>query len=272
MKVEYMVHSGDDLLVVNAARASFGKESSLVDVDAEKLRIYDMIAQTREDSKKAKKLDTYRRWLYDAEAGAWANGNNDAMVLKYEDYNLVNFLAREKHLLPFRHPTVTLRCKAPLFVARQLGKHQAGMSWSEESRRYITTEPTFYWPDKWRKRADNVKQGSSDEELPFAMDEVGMTLRGEDIFLRDYEYIAVSLYQSALSMGMAPEQARMILPQNLEITWVWTGTLLAWSHMIKERTAPTTQRETQEFARMVEQIMNDLYPVSMEALLENSAG
>lgn len=272
MKVEYMDHSGDDLLVVNAARASFGKESSLVDVDAEKLRIYDMIAQTREDSKKAKKLDTYRRWLYDAEAGAWANGNNDAMVLKYEDYNLVNFLAREKHLLPFRHPTVTLRCRAPLFVARQLGKHQAGMSWSEESRRYITTEPTFFWPDKWRKRADNVKQGSSDEEV------VKGWWRAADnsypVQERVEEHLAttVELYEDMLKAGVAPELARMILPQNMEITWVWTGTLLAWNHMIKERTAPTTQRETQEFARMVEQIMNDLYPVSMEALLENSAG
>lgn len=262
MKVEYMSHSGDDLLVVNAARASFGKESRLVDVDEEKLRIYDMIAQAREGSKKAKKLDTYRRWLYDAEADEWANGNNDAMVLKYEDYNLVNFLAREKHLLPFRHPTVTLRCRAPLFVARQLGKHQAGMSWSEESRRYITTEPEFYWPNKWRKKADNVKQGSSDEEFVGADEDNPLTLVEEGL----------SWYNRMLEQGMAPEQARILLPQNMMITWVWTGTLLAWNHMIKERTAPTTQRETQEFARMVEQIMNDLYPVSMEALLENATG
>jgi len=115
MKIEYMTHSGSDLLVVNAARCSFGKEVE------------------------------------------------ELLVM---DERLINFLAREHHLLPFRHPQITLRCKAPIFLARQLGKHQVGFSWSEESRRYITNEPEFYWPDKWRKAAENVKQGSSNEEFP----------------------------------------------------------------------------------------------------------
>lgn len=215
MKVEYVCHSGSDLLVVDAARASFGKQSE---------------------------------WEV-------TGPEHDVTVrLSDKDTKLIHFLAREKHMLPFRHPTVTLRCRAPLFVARQLGKHQAGMSWSEESRRYITTEPEFFYPDVLRAKADNVKQGSSEAAADTSVD------------LAWYVGVAVGAYEKMLEDGVAPELARVILPQNMMITWVWTGTLLAWNHMIKERTAPTTQRETQEFARMVQSIMNDLYPVSMEAL------
>lgn len=277
MDVEYMCHSGSDLLVVDAARASFGKQSRLVDVDEEKLRTYDMLVQVGEGSKKAKKLESYRRWIEEAEADEWAKGNNDAMVLKYEDYNLIHYLAREKHLLPFRHPTLTLRCSAPLFVARQLGKHQVGMSWSEESRRYITTEPELYWPARWRKKADNVKQGSSNEAVTDLVDVGKISPEYEAVFgprnpvapqpyVEYWMYQMVRVYREMINSGVAPEQARMILPQNMMVTWVWTGTLLAWNHMVQERTAPTTQRETQEFARMVDRILHDLYPVSRQAL------
>lgn len=216
MKIDYMCHMGDDLLVVNAARTSFSKESfKLTDKDA----------------------------------------------------GLIAFLARERHLLPFRHPQVTLRCKAPLFVARQLGKHQVGMSWSEESRRYIKTDPEFYWPAKWRKAADNVKQGSSDEEIKdysslWQFDSIEQDI---DSFLDE----SLTFYNHLLASGLAPELARMVLPQAVEISWVWTGSLLSWVHMVKERTHPTAQRETQEFARMVEEIVAPLYPVSWEALMKD---
>ncbi len=139
MQIEYVAHSGDDLLVVDCARASFGKQSDW--------EYYDV------DGRGPSKSPSH--------CGEYFN----IAKLSDKDAKLINYLAREKHVLPFRHPTVTLRCKAPLFVARQLMKHQAGMSWSEESRRYITTEPEFYFPDKWRKKAENVKQGSSDEEV-----------------------------------------------------------------------------------------------------------
>lgn len=226
MKVEYVCHSGSDLLVVDAARASFGKQSEWE---------YEIVE------------------IYDEEFGVW--DTEEQLALSDRDKKLIHFLAREKHMLPFRHPTVTLRCRAPLFVARQLGKHQAGMSWSEESRRYITTEPEFYWPDKWRKKADNVKQGSSDEEAT-----------PSNAVIYTAHNSALLAYEHMLEEGVAPEQARMILPQNMMITWVWTGTLLAWNHMIHERTAPTAQRETQEFVNKVREIMESLYPVSMEAL------
>lgn len=243
MRVEYITHSGDDLLVVDAARASFGKQSEWEVVG------YDEVF---DDHGRSVEIHPIKQ-------------------LSAKDTKLIRFLAREKHLLPFRHPSVTLRCQAPLFVARQLGKHQAGMSWSEESRRYITTEPTFYWPDKWRKKADNVKQGSSDEEVigPWSISAFGLAVTNVQTEARYMIQTALACYENMLANGVAPEQARMILPQNMMITWVWTGSLLAWVHMIRERTAPTTQRETQEFARLVETTMRNLYPVSMDALLDN---
>lgn len=207
MKVEYVDHSGSDLLVVNAARASFSKES-------------------KEFSDK--------------------------------DAKLIDFLAREKHVLPFRHPHITLRCKAPIFLARQLGKHQVGMSWSEESRRYIDSPPEFFWPDKWRKRAENVKQGSSDEEVDF--DAAG--------YARSAAQVALEVYERLLEGGVAPEQARMILPQNMYVNWVWTGSLLSYVHLVKLRKEAHAQREAQDFAKMVEAVVAPLYPVSWEMLMK----
>src|SRR5690606_36176252 len=122
MMAELVVATPDaDLLVVNAARASFGKESALVFLDNQIRSTQVDLAGELANAKKEK----YLRWLRDEDARQWSNGIvTDKLTLKYEDFNLINFLAREKHLLPFRHPHITLRCKAPVFVARQLGKHQ----------------------------------------------------------------------------------------------------------------------------------------------------
>lgn len=259
MRAELVVATPDaDLLVANAARASFDKESALVFLDAQIQSTQVDLAGELDDTTRAKK-EKYLCWLRDEDARQWSNGIvTDKLTLKYEDYNLINFLAREKHMLPFRHPHITLRCQAPMFVARQLGKHQVGMSWSEVSRRYIDSEPEFFWPNSWRKRAKNVKQGSSDEEVDF--DAAG--------YAKSAALVALEVYERLLEEGAAPEQARMVLPQNMMITWVWTGSLLAWVHMIKERSHPTAQKETREFAEMVKSIMYDVAPASMQALME----
>ena len=261
MRAELVAATPDaDLLVVNAARASFGKESALVFLDAQIQSTQVDLAGELDDTTRAKK-EKYLSWLKDEDARQWSNGIvTDKLTLKYEDYNLINFLAREKHLLPFRHPHITLRCQAPMFVARQLGKHQTGMSWSEESRRYVDSEPEFFVPNVWRERADNVKQGSKSEE------------EGDVVWAHPVYTVvlakAVDGYKEMLRLGVAPEMARMLLPQSMMITWVWTGSLLAWVHMIKERTHPTAQKETREFAEMVKSIMYDVAPASMQALME----
>jgi len=173
-----------------------------------------------------------------------------------KDTRLINYLAREKHLLPFRHPSATLRIYAPIFVFRQLGKHQVGFSWSEVSRRYISSQPEFWVPDKIRKKADNIKQGSSEETLPNAW----------IIDFHQQNKSCLHTYNTLLRAGAAPEQARAVLPQSMYTTCVVTGTLLGWHHLYTLRTEEHTQRETQEYAQEVGKIMSNLFPKSWEAL------
>jgi len=177
-----------------------------------------------------------------------------------KDTRLINYLAREKHLLPFRHPSATLRIYAPIFVFRQLGKHQVGFSWSEVSRRYISSEPEFWVPDKIRKKADNIKQGSSEETLPNAW----------IIDFHQQNKSCLHTYNTLLRAGAAPEQARAVLPQSMYTTCVVTGTLLGWHHLYTLRTEEHTQRETQEYAQEVGKIMSNLFPKSWEALCSHS--
>jgi len=179
-----------------------------------------------------------------------------------KDSKLINYLAREQHVLPFRHPNVSLRLVAPIFVMRQLGKHQVGFSWSEVSRRYITGEPEFHSPTFWREKADNVKQGSTDTIHPRSSN-----FNGDYLALKKN---AVMVYNAWIEQGVPAEQARMILPQSMFTTTVTTGTLLGWYHLWKLRTEEHTQLETQKYARAIGDIMAKLYPVSWEALCRHS--
>ena len=249
MKVELMAHSGDDLLVVNAARASFGKESE-----------WDWV--------------TTNEPLYFDEDGYPVGEFVKSM--KTADMKLLDYLAREKHVLPFRHPQINLRIKVPIFLARQIGKHQVGMSWSEESRRYITTEPEFFWPDGWRKKAENVKQGSSDELVEeFVAHDVTEEYEQvcgkvpptkTQVLAQTVVDYAMMQYDRLLKGGVAPELARMILPQNMYITAVWTGSLLSFYQMYKLRSEAHAQKEARDFAEMVKAKVSKLYPESWAAL------
>jgi len=177
-----------------------------------------------------------------------------------KDTKLINYLARERHVLPFRHPVATLRITCPIFVLRQLGKHQVGFSWSEVSRRYITGEPEFWVPKEVRKKADNVKQGSSEETLDEVWAETFDTQNKSCLYY----------YNLLLDAGVAPEQARAVLPQSMYTTCVVTGTLLGWHHLWKLRTEEHTQKETQEYAQEIGKIMGNLFPKSWEALCQHS--
>jgi thymidylate synthase (FAD) len=151
---------------------------------------------------------------------------------------------------------MSFRVKAPIFVARQLVKHEY-LPWNEVSRRYVTEEPEFYFPDYWRKRADNVKQGSSEEAVEFGLfDPTSSTL------------CALIDYREMIGDGVCPEQARMILPQNVMTEWIWSGSLYAFAKMCKLRLDSHTQKETREVAQMISDEASKLFPVSWEALLE----
>lgn len=172
------------------------------------------------------------------------------------DRGLIKYLAKHNHWSPFAHVSASFRVKAPIFVARQLVKHTVGFSWNEVSRRYVDNEPEFYLPEVWRKRADNVKQGSSEEAAPISQ-----------AMPRSITQASLDTYKAMLQQGVCPEQARMVLPQNTMTEWIWTGTLYAWARMCQLRMDSHTQQETQRVAQSVNQTMQSLFPVSWEYLM-----
>ena len=152
--------------------------------------------------------------------------------LSEKDAKLIRYLAKHNHWSPFSHATASFRVKAPIFVARQLAKHQVGFSWNEVSRRYVDSEPEFFLPEGWRERAENVKQGSSDKLVDFLPPDP-----------YDTTLLALNAYESLLKAGVCPEQARMVLPQNTMTEWIWTGSVYGWARMCKLRLDSHTQTE-----------------------------
>lgn len=359
MKVEYIDHLGTDLSVVNAARVSFDKTST------------------------------------------WEDECDENSVLSERDAKLIDYLAKHNHWSPFAHTSIQLRIKAPIFVARQLVKHQVGLVWNEVSRRYVASEPEFYFPDVFRTKAENVKQGSSDIpcvpkgkdgvcpncgtffvsngnkqrycstkcqgehyrkmpwgwrktkwsklkssaerrgiefsiteediEMPVRCPYIGMDLdytndevannspsvdrvnnaigyvrgnlqtisslanrmkghatheeliafsksalmRHGGVFVEPQAGVlgayqqSLDLYHSLLDQGVAPEQARIFLPQGIMTEWIWTGSLMAFVRVCRERLAPGAQLETREVAEQIAGIVAPLFPVSWSALMEN---
>lgn len=179
------------------------------------------------------------------------------------DDALINDLARDGHWLPFRHPHITIACSEALPIARQLGKHQVGLDWSEISRRYKTKNIKFTFLDgQWRYDIADRKQGSG-TKMPRDLQSKLELIQANNInnCLNDY--------QDALDLGAAPEQCRYLLPQSMNAEWTWTGSLLAFAHLYKQRNHPDAQKEVRDFAIEVGKIMAELYPVSWNALLNN---
>jgi thymidylate synthase (FAD) len=214
IEVTYVDHMGDDLSVVNAARVSFGKKSDYMP------RVH----------------------------------MGEPKVLQYKDDRLIKYLAKHKHKSPFNHTFTTFHVKAPIFVARQLVKHEY-MPWNEISRRYVDEEPEFYQPDVWRGRSADKKQGSSDKRI-----------KVDSGFLDNFNQNVGWWYEHLLEQGVAPEQARMVLPQSMMTEWYWSGTLYAFAKMCGLRLKEDTQAETRIVAEKIEDVMMKLYPVSWEAL------
>lgn len=173
------------------------------------------------------------------------------------DVKLLRYLAEHNHWTPFGHPQVTVRVKAPVFVRTQLFKHKAGFTENEVSRRYVDTSPEFYVPDRWRGRpAGSAKQGSSDEVIEGYHDPY-------DILVK----YCMTQYESMIEAGVAPEQARMVLPQSMYTEWYWTGSLAAYGRMCKLRLDPHAQAETREVAEMISAIIAPLFLNSWRVLI-----
>jgi len=177
-----------------------------------------------------------------------------------KDEKLIAYLAKHNHWTPFGHPQIQFRISAPIFVARQLVKHQIGLVWNEMSRRYVDDTPICYIPDKWRKRAENKKQGSSEEFAPLTSNDTQ--------YIIDTHMNAIGLYERLIGKGVAPEQARMVLPQSTYTEWYWTGSLYAFIRVCILRTSDDAQKETRDIAEQISCIIKDLYPISYKYLLK----
>jgi thymidylate synthase (FAD) len=179
-------------------------------------------------------------------------------VFDESDAKIIKFLARESHWSPFGHCSIQFHIKAPIFVARQLGKHQVGLVWNEISRRYVSYEPEFYVPVEWRSKPLNAKQGSSNKKIKIECD------------ITEYNKNCLDMYNYLLKNDVAPEMARMVLPQNMMTEWYWSGSLYAFSRICKLRLEASAQEETQEIAKMISCECEKLFPISWKSLQESS--
>ena len=172
-----------------------------------------------------------------------------------QDEKLINYLASHDHWTPFGHCSLQYHISAPVFVARQLVKHQVGLVWNEVSRRYVDSKPEVYIPDSWRGRAEDKKQGSDDN------------VAWERCL--EYESLVVTCvgaYERMIDKGICPEQARMILPQSMMTEWYWSGTLMAFARVCNLRCRPDAQKETRLIADQINTLSETEFPVSWKAL------
>lgn len=196
-EVELLSHFGDDLMIVNIARVSYGKQVT---------------------------------------------------SFEEKDIKLINYLVKHKHTSPFRHPQLQFRITCPIYVERQLFKHQVGLSANSISGRYVDFSDTYSRIDEWRKQSKSSKQGSDGAiEEQLAASEIEAGIIG----------YCKTAYQKLIELGVSKEQARTILPLNLNTSFIWTGSMLSFIHLFNLRIKPDAQQETKEVAQMMlDQIKN----------------
>ena len=231
--VEYVEHMGSDIMVCNAARVSFAKETGW-EVDSEAI-------QRMKDS------------------GSPTIPLQELKKLGDKDKKLIKYLAKHNHWTPFAHPQITLRIKAPISVRTQFFKHKQGFVENEISRRYVSCTPEFYYP-QWRGKPTNgAKQGSEDF--------IQLSVMDEKKYL-DAVQSCVDSYDRLLEAGVAPEQARFILPQGMYTEWYWTGSLAAYARFYKQRIDEHAQWEIRQYAEAVGKIISPLFPESWKELTQ----
>lgn len=246
--VEYLDHMGTDLTVVNAARASFGREKAeFTDADAKLIRFLSTGYRAAEWTAFLQQIR--QLVIDDFQSGAISDQALGDMLRAYK--------RKPQHWAPFAHPHVQIRVSMPIFLARQFVKHQIGATWSEESRRYISDEPGVWFPDEWHTRPEDIKQGSGGLVAnPHAVDAVA----------KHSVRTSLDAYDDMLDLDAAPEEARIVLPLNMMTTVVWTGSLLFWSRVCNQRVDSHAQLAAQELGRLIAGIVEPLFPVSWAEL------
>ena len=175
------------------------------------------------------------------------------------DEGILEYLADHNHWTPYGHAIVSLRMKAPVPIRTQCFKHKQGFVENEESRRYISSSPELFIPDHFRnKPSGNAKQGSEGIHV------------GSDLYLEVYKKqceSSIKIYENMVADGVAPEQARFILPQGCQVNWIWTGSLSAFSRFYNLRIDSHAQKEIQDLAKEVGSIIEPLFPVAWSKLV-----
>jgi thymidylate synthase (FAD) len=231
--VELVDVMGTDLTVCRAARVSFNKQSEWDIDEVAKKRLID--------------------------SGSTFNAE-ELQVLSLKDVKLIQYLAKHNHWTPFAHPQITMRVKAPISIRTQLFKHKQGMVENEISRRYVSDEPEIYHP-RWRTSPTNGAKQGSEDFLEFG-DQYNNCNTIYDLAVQQ----AMFAYNTLLAKGIAPEQARFILPQGTYTEWWWTGSLAAYARVCKLRSDSHAQWEIQQYATAFSAIISPLFPVSWSAL------
>lgn len=200
--------------------------------------------------------------------------NKEVVDITDKDEKLIGYLAKHNHWSPFAHVMVKLRVKMPIFVKNQMWKSHIGANiseaWNEVSRRYVDDTPTFWLPDRWRGRPVNAKQGSSDtfvDEIDVQQFGYGETTQDVGNYAMHTVQVALNAYTDMIAGGVAPEMARMVLPQCMHTEWIWTGSLLFWSRIVKQRLDNHAQKESQEIAATIRDAVAPIAPVSWQALM-----
>jgi len=180
--------------------------------------------------------------------------------LEYSDEKLIQYLAEHGHWSPFSHCFIQFKIDAPIFVARQLMKHTVGLGWNEVSRRYVDDDPKFYTPYEWRRRAADKKQGSMAEAV--SSQDIANRIKNES------DRIALNCYDRLLKLKVCPEQARMVLPQNMMTSWFWSGSLYAFSRVCNLRLKEDAQEETRDVAQRISDHCAVEFPLSWKNLVK----
>ena len=169
-------------------------------------------------------------------------------------------MAEHGHWSPFSHCFIQFKIDAPIFVARQLMKHTVGLGWHEVSRRYVDDDPKFYTPYEWRRRAADKRQGSMAEAV--SSQDIANRIKNES------DRIALNCYDRLLKLKVCPEQARMVLPQNMMTSWFWSGSLYAFSRVCNLRLKEDAQEETRDVAQRISDHCAVEFPLSWKNLVK----
>lgn len=247
MKVIYVDHMGSDQRIVDVARQSFAQTDAKVRTEAQNQGLIRYLAEGISSKDKKEIINLILNGT--KELGTYDECTAEGL------YN--NIRHQATHWTPFAHTAITLQMQAPIPIRTQCFKHKQGLVENEESRRYISTTPEIFMPEFRSKPEGSIKQGSA-----------GIHPENDtwkEVYAAHVN-AAIHLYEKMIEDDVAPEQARFILPQGVEVNWTWTGNLLAFANFYNKRSDSHAQVEIQQLAEMVREVIEPLFPISWAAL------